>query len=183
MTENRKHVSHSSAVVICLYISVSFLFVRRNCNVPVLAIDFFFLFRLVNPSNCNTNCSELLEFPMFWSAHHLPSICAILHTGTGHCCIIFAIPLLTLLSFAEDKKSPAAACFQTCQTVSSDALKVPDRCAFITACQLNGFMFSCWEVDESPPEQLGGIDFSLTFCLNLTVASWLRVERVLSIIF
>lgn len=91
--------------------------------------------------------------------------------------------LLCLLSFAEDKKSPSAACFQTCQAVSSDALKVPDRCAFNTACQLNGFMFSCWEVDESPPEQLGGIDFSSTFCLNLTVTSWLRVERVLSIIF
>lgn len=47
---------------------------------------FFFLFCLVDPSNCNTNCSELLEFPMFWSAYLFPSICAILHTGTGHCC-------------------------------------------------------------------------------------------------
>lgn len=125
MTEQRKHVSHSSAVVICLYISVSFLFVRRNCIVPVLTIDFFFLFRLVNPSSCNTNCSELLEFSMFWSAYLFPfDLCCPAHWYWSlllifiefyfhYLCIIFAILLLTFVFalFCWGQKKPIRCLF------------------------------------------------------------------------
>lgn len=99
-----------------------------------------------------------------------------------HLCDTASVFCVCSLLLRTNKARPLPV-FLTCQAASSDALKVPDRCVFITACQLNGLMSSCWEVDESRPQQLGGIDFTLTFCLNPTVAYWLRVKRVLSIIF